>query len=387
MTYNEQYLNSSIRHQIDLLRYGAGVARKVNSILDETIVDLRKQVERRLGKSSVLDSGGLRRLQELEKAIVQTRTPAWNDVTTEWERSAVSLALEEPVYIDGVLTSLLPVELDLVAPSAATLRALATHAPFDGRTLSEWAEATAQADLMRIKQQVRIGMVQGESSRDIASRVFGARGATEVTRQQAEAVSRTIVIGTANAAQQAFLADNADLFDVEQFVATLDSRTTPVCRAHDGKQYPIGKGPNPPLHVACRSLRVAVIDGEAVGERPFKAGTEKQMLREYAAARGLDKVPKSRDDLPRGTKSDYDAFARRRMKQLTGTVPARMTYQEWLKSQSAEFQDDVLGPTRGKLFREGGVTLDRFVNRSGDELTLDELKARNVAVSNDVKGH
>lgn len=377
MTFNDQYLNASIRHQVDLLRYGAGVARKVNGILDETLGDLRQQVQRRLGKASGIDSAGLRRLRELERAIEQTRSPAWNDVTELWTRSAVDVALEEPVFIAGTLTSVLPVELDLVSPSSATLRALATERSFNGRFLKDWSDSTARADLTRIKQQIRIGMVQGESSRDIASRVFGARGAAQVTRGQAEAVTRTMVSGVANAAQQQFLADNSDLFDSEQLVATLDSRTTPICRAEDGKQYPVGQGPIPPLHVACRSLRVAVIDGAVVGDRPFKAGTERQMLREFAEARGLDSVPNSRDDLPRGTKGDFDAFSRRRMRELTGQVPARTTYQEWLKGQPAEIQDDILGPTRGKLFRDGGLTLDRFVSRQGDELTLDELKERN----------
>ena len=42
--------------------------------------------------------------------------------------------------------------------------------------------------------------------------------------------------------------------------------------------------------------------------------------------------------------------------------------QGWLGRQSAAFQDDVLGRTRGLLFRKGGLRLDRFVNRAGDEL-------------------
>lgn len=380
MTFNQQYFDATLRHQIDLLRFGTGVARKVNGILDETLVDIRKQVELRLGKSTGLSSSAdLRRLRELERAIVQTRTPAWNDVTAEWERQAIDVALEEPQFIAGTLTSVLPVELDLVTPSDATLRAVATHHPFQGRTLKQWADSVSRADLTRIHQQIRIGMVQGESAKDISRRVFGAKGAVQVTRGQVDAVTRTVINGTSNAAQQAFLKDNSDLFEMEQLVATLDARTTPICRAEDGKQYPVGKGPIPPLHVACRSLRVAVIGGEVVGERPFKAGTEKQMLREFADARGLDPVPKSRDDLPRGTKGDFDAFSRRRMRELTGQVPARTTYQEWLKGQPAAIQDDILGPARGKLFREGGITLDRFVNRQGDELTLDEIRERNEA--------
>jgi SPP1 gp7 family putative phage head morphogenesis protein len=378
VTFNQQYFDATLRHQIDLLRYGTGVARKVNGILDETLVDIRKQVERRLGKTTGLDATGLRRLRELERAINQTRSPAWNDVTAEWERQAIDVALEEPLFIGGTLTSALPVELDLVTPSDATLRALATTRPFQGKTLKEWADSARRADLTRIHQQIRIGMTQGESAKNIANRVFGAKGAMQITRGQTEAVTRTVISGVSNAAQQAFLADNSDLFDAEQLVATLDSRTTPICRALDGHQYPVGEGPIPPLHVACRSLRVAVIDGEVVGERPFKAGTQQQMLREYAEAKGLSGI-KSRDDLPRGTKGDFDAFSRRRMRELTGQVPARTTYQQWLQGQPAEIQDDILGPKRGKLFREGGLTLDRFVNRQGDELTLDEIRERNEA--------
>lgn len=376
MTFNEQFFDASVRHQIDLLRFGSGVARKVNGILDETRADLRRQVERRLGKVTGITGASLKRLRELERAIDQTRSGAWNDVTESWTRTAVDVALEEPLFMAGVATRILPVELDLVQPSAGTLRALATTRPFQGRHLKEWAQSAQRADLQRIHSQIRIGMVQGEGARDIAARVFGVRGAMSITRHQAEAVTRTVINGVSNAAQQEFLRENSDLFDVEQYVATLDARTTAICRALDGKQFPVGKGPVPPQHVNCRSLRVAAIDGEVIGERPFKAGTEQQMLREYAAQNNLGKLG-SRDDLPKGHKSKYDAFKRRRMRELTGQVPAKTTYQEWLKGQPPEIQDDILGPTRGKLFREGGLTLDRFVHRDGDELTLEELRQRN----------
>lgn len=50
-----------------------------------------------------------------------------------------------------------------------------------------------------------------------------------------------------------------------------------------------------------------------------------------------------------------------------------------LREKSAEFQDDVLGPTRGKLFREG-MTLDRFVDESGKEYTLKQLREKDSAL-------
>lgn len=376
MTYNEQFFDASLRHQIDVLRLGSGVTRKVNAILDETRADLRKQVEKRLAKGTALDSAGMKRLAELERAIDQIRSGAWNDVTQEWTRTALDVATEEPLFVSGVLRSILPVQLDLVMPAAATLRALATKRPFQGRLLKEWAESASRADLARIKQQIRIGMVQGESARDIAARVFGVKGAMALTRHQAEAVTRTVINGVSNAAQQEFLSENADLLEGEVFVATLDARTTLVCAGQDGKMYPVGKGPIPPLHVNCRSIRVGTIDGQVVGERPFKAGTEQQMLREYGEQYGL-KGLKSRDDLPRGHKSSFDAFSRKRMRELTGQVPAHTSYQEWLSKQPPDIQDDILGPTRGKLFRDGGLPLDKFTSREGDELTIDQLRERN----------
>lgn len=376
MTLNQDFFDASLRHQIDLLRFGNGVAKRVNAILDATRADLRKQVEKRLSKVTGITSASLKRLRQLESAIDRIRSPAWNDVSAEWERTAIEVALEEPIVIAGNLTRVVPVELDLVQPSPATLRALATRRPLQGKYLREWAQSIQASDRARIQQQIRIGMVQGEGARDIASRVFGDRGAMSITRHQAEAVTRTVINAVSNAAQREFLSENSDLFDVEQYVATLDARTTPICRSLDGKRFPIGKGPVPPQHVACRSLRVAALDGEVIGERPFTAGTEKQMLREYASQNGLGTLGSSKD-LPRGHKTKYDKFKRRRMRELTGQVPANTTYQQWLSGQSHEFQDDILGPTRARLFRDGGLKLDRFVSRDGDELTLEQLYQRN----------
>ena len=61
---------------------------------------------------------------------------------------------------------------------------------------------------------------------------------------------------------------------------------------------------------------------------------------------------------------------------MIGRIPAKVTYGEWLARQSVEFQDDVLGVTRGRLFRKGGLKLTKFVSRTGDEIPLSELARR-----------
>ena len=58
---------------------------------------------------------------------------------------------------------------------------------------------------------------------------------------------------------------------------------------------------------------------------------------------------------------------------MDGQVAETETYQTWLSKKSPEFQDDVLGKARGEMFRNG-TTLDRFVDDSGKQYTLEQLK-------------
>ena len=39
-------------------------------------------------------------------------------------------------------------------------------------------------------------------------------------------------------------------------------------------------------------------------------------------------------------------------------------------------QDDILGKTAGRLFRDGGLSVRQFVDRKGAALTLEELRRR-----------
>ena len=57
-------------------------------------------------------------------------------------------------------------------------------------------------------------------------------------------------------------------------------------------------------------------------------------------------------------------------KQVSGST----TYQQWLTRQPASFQDEILGQAKADLFRKGNLTLDRFVDENGRELTLEQLR-------------
>lgn len=379
-TANEELFNALVRHQILMLRLGQGMRMRIQRLLDKTEEDIADRIRSRLLNSTGLQTAAdLRRLETLLAMIRRARLDAWSQVTELWLEELVELSRQEPELLRGIIQTVAPVTLTFAMPTVEQLRALVTSSPFKGQTLARWASTIAQADLRRIEDQIRVGMIAGEGSAAIARRVVGSArlrgtdGVTQITRREAEGITRTAVAHISNMARREFILLNADLFSEELFVATLDSRTTPICRSLDGHHYAVGKGPIPPLHFHCRSLRVPSLNGLALGSRPFRASTRQQLLREFAEEEDLPSVPASRDAVPRGMKGRFDAFSRRRIRELTGQVPAKTTYQEWLSAQSASFQDDVLGPTRGALFRRGGLTLDQFVDQTGREVPLADL--------------
>lgn len=376
-TANEQFLDAMIRHQTYLLRYSGYVRNLINGILDKTEADLAEKILGRLANAP----GGLntpvewRRLQTLVDQIATIRGRAWDKVDEVFEDQMTQLALAESVSLAGIVQLTLPVQIDVVQPSARLLRSIALARPFQGKLLREWVDGMEDEDIRRIHGAIQTGMTAGESMQQITSRVIGNRsleGITQMTRQQVQAVVRTAVMHVSNHSRNAWFAENNDVVTQEYFVATLDSRTTPICRANDGKVFELGKGPLPPLHYQCRSLRIAHLDGVLAGDRPAKPFVERELVQEYADQNGMKGV-RNRDDLPHGTKGDFDKWSRGRIRELVGPIPASTNYQQWLKQQSKAFQDDTMGVTKARLFRDGDLPLDRFVNRNGDELTLSEL--------------
>lgn len=280
--------------------------------------------------------------------------------------------------MQSAVTGVVPVQLQLVLPTTPQLKAIVMSRPFEGRLLKDWAKSMEADDVRRIGDAVQKGMVAGETNDSIVRRVIGTKGmkgadgTTELSRRQVKAVVRTAVQHVANNARDDFFQANSDILDSEYFVATLDGRTTDICMANDGQRFPLGKGPKPPLHFQCRSIRIAGLAASFLGDRPMKPVTEKMLLQEYAEANNLGRVAK-RSALPLGHKGKFDTFSRKRVRELVGTVPSKTTYNEWLGGQSHAFQNEQLGVTKAKLFRDGGLPLSKFVAKDGRTLTLAQL--------------
>lgn len=384
-TANEELLDALVRHQTYLLRYSGYVRNRITSILNASEEELAEKIRDRLRTYTGLRTPvEWQRLERLQKQLSVIRMGAWDKASEVLREEMIQLAYKEPQFLSAAVQASLPVVIETTMPSSRMLRSIALSRPFEGRVLKDWASSMAAEDIRRIHSAIQLGMVAGETNDTIARRVVGTRalrgsdGMTEATRRQVQAITRTAVMHVANNARSEFFNENADIITGEQYVATLDARTTPICKSLDGKIFKPGKGPIPPLHYNCRSLRIAAINGALLGDRPAKPYTEKQLLREYGERNGLEGIA-SRDDLPYGTKGAFDKWRRNRIREMVGPIPAATNYQQWLKGQSVEFQNDTLGLTKGKLFREGGLTLDKFVNRNGDELNLSQLAQREAS--------
>jgi len=384
-TANEELLDALTRHQIYLSRVSGSVRDRIHRVLDDTEADLVGQIETRMARAAggLGSARELARLKAILRVVRRLRGRAWEQATKIWVEELSALALAESRIVAGLIDTASPVVLNLALPPPRLLSAIATSRPFEGRTLRQWARSVELEDLRRINNAVRVGMAAGETGPSIARRVVGTArlrgrdGLTQITRRNAEAITRTAVNHVGNSARAELFSENSDLFEQERFVATLDGRTTLVCAGNDGKVFSIGSGPIPPLHFACRSLRVPELGQGPISQRPARPATRRQLLREFGEEKGLGRIG-SRERLPRGTKGAFDRFERRRLRELTGRLPGKTTYAEFLRRQSREFQDDVLGPTRARLFRDGRLQLDRFTNRNGDQIPLADLARKHA---------
>lgn len=342
-TINEQLLDLAVSHQIGLQRLSTKTLRSVLVLL----ADLEEDVSARILRAGT--EIHQTRLESMLKGIRDLHSEAYAEVSSRLAIDAKSLAVYEAEFQSSLISKTLPVEVSFNVPSVTQLVAAATKRPFQGHLLKDWSKQLGANALRRVQAAVRQGAAEGQTTSEVVKRIRGTRalrykdGVVAMSRRGAESLVRTAMNHVATAAREATYEENSDLIGSVRWVSTLDNRTTPVCRANDGKVFKVGEGPRPPIHWGCRSTTVPVIK------------SWKDL--------GIDI-----DEAPSGTRAS-----------MNGQVPVSETYQSWLQRQPVAMQDDILGATRGRLFRAGGVTVERFVDATGRQYTIPELRARDAA--------
>jgi SPP1 gp7 family putative phage head morphogenesis protein len=396
------------RNAIDLNRYSNSVARRIINAYNDIIIDAVNQLRTIDELAAPVKAARLRAiLAQLKDSLGTWAGDATELTATELQgiaqlqsefvadqlrralpagaRDAVRTVEISPQFAQSVVTTD-PTQLNVVALSDDLFKSVygaealaqqagtgtfsltaakgATITLPNGEVISKAFRGIAVDQAERFSQVVRQGLLTGEPTPAIAKRLigslqFGEEGktvrqlvaaggqATAVADNQVVALVRTSINQVANTASQQVYEANSDITSKYRYVATLDTRTSAICRALDGKEFPYGKGPTPPQHFNCRSTTVPVIDYEGLGFTPPPEGTR--------ASAG-------------------------------GQVPADTTYGEWLAKQPLAVKAKALGAGKvayfDKLSEKYGpsAAITKLVRDDGSELTLDQLRARYGAV-------
>lgn len=340
MADQQTIFDVTLQHQIGLQQYANEETRTLRSVLDEYDSALFAALLAALlslpptASPAQLDAAIFTALQQNDAAYAavagryQADLPGLVDTEAEFSAGLVAAATDGQQTTPASST-------DLVGAAAA---AWAAAVLIQGSTFNEQAANLSNLRAKAVRDAVRVGWVNAESPAAIVAKLRGtisakySDGVFETHRGYLEALIRTAVTTVTEAVRDRVFDANPSAFRAVVWLSVLDSRTTPMCQARSGKLYtadsahrPLGHsnawgaGPGA-LHWNCRSTSAPVVAGE---------------------------------------------------------VP-RESYGTWLGRQPASFQDQVLGPSRGRLFRTGGYSLDRFVNDAGRRLTLSQLRAQDT---------
>ena len=394
------------RNAIDLNRFSNSVAKRIAVTYNDLILDIVDQLR---GLDEFDSSAKAVRLQAILAQLKQS-LDGWagtstllvvedlqglaqlqSEFVTNELRRALPLELREQIRsvqispqfaqsvatVDPTAINVVSLSDDLqaaVAGSPQTFRLTAAQGTTitlpNGKVLQKSFRGLAESQADLFAKTVRNGLLTGESTDQIARQLkgrlrFGQPGSlrqiaqaggqvTALANNQVNAMVRTSINQVANEASQQVYKANQDVTNRYRYVATLDSRTSAICRALDGQEFDYGKGPTPPQHFNCRSTTVPVIDYKGLGIEPPPPS---QLRRPNSAFKGARAV--------RGE-----------------GVPDNETYGQWLDKQSKATKQDVLGKSKvpyfNRLVNKYGPTdaIRKFVSADGSELTLEQLKRR-----------
>lgn len=253
---------------------------------------------------------------------------AAHDITSIVQRAQLAGVRRLPdVNVGGLITRQL-------VQSTARL----TDLPIQGLPFGDWWERQRVTMTSDVKRAIQQGIIEGKGPMAIVRRIIPERNQADPAvwrraRNEASILVRTTTNAVQNdAALESYRAAGDEISNSYRWLSIRDSRTSPICRALDGRvfRYSDETAPRPPAHLNCRSTTVPVF-------RP-------------AIAKALGRDP---------------------------SAPLTMqSYDQWLREQPAFRQNAILGPTRAEWYRARKMTLADAIDTDLRVLTLAQLRAR-----------
>lgn len=319
----------SVRRAVQLERFKVGLTNQLREILARADESIIRRVR------SVLRKGrGARELRILFNELRGLLDSSYANILEVLGDELVRLAIEEASWQARALSRTVPLNIAVGVPSPDQLERLTFQASSRGLTLNEMLAQSNLNHLNYYKSTVRSALLEGVGLPNLVARLTQPGGPLGRAQGSVERTARTAATSISSLARQQTFRKNTKLIKGVVWVATLDDRTSVVCAGLDGQVFPVDSGPRPPAHPNCRST-VA----------PVTKAAEEVARRVGPAARSS----------------------------MNGEVAGGVTFSQWLKTQPASIQEEVLGTTRARLFREG-LPMERFTANDLSPLSLEELR-------------
>lgn len=344
----EQTIEAETRHSVFVNRYAGGLSNDFVPFLER----LGRDIDSRLAKEGATIASAAR-LRALNKDVRELQAEIYASYQESLFDDLEGFSEHEGEFEHTLLGKTAPT-YDFDLPSTTQLWSASKAVPLvlpateTAKFLNPFIKDWSKTEIKKVNDLIQFGFAQGQTIDEMTRAVNQRLG--KQTKANNKAVVRTAVNHTSTTARERTMRENDDIVVGYKIVATLDSRTSDVCKGYDGLEvkWSDSNHPRPPFHPNCRTTTAPLLD-----ER-FSAKDEDGVRASTGAQGGQP------------TKADQ-------------------TYYEWLKNQGStkggrEFVFETLGNDRGKLLLDGGLTSDKFKKLTTDDLfapiTLKELKKK-----------
>lgn len=339
---NTEIYDKTIDRAAMIRLYERRVNGKITLVLDGHAVRLDKLI-----RDAELSTKGFERLREaVDQELLNTYRATFNVS----KKSLLDLAADQASYTYQTLEASMSKIWDTQRPPRRIDEEIVLERPlYKDYTLAQGWAGVSQGERIRLDSVIRKGMAEGKTVDQIALEVRKGN-VHDISRQQSKALVITAITSVHNQVDHEIYKANGKALRGWQYVAVLDSRTTPICAHRDGEIYPVEDTQHlPPAHFNCRSTTVPV----------FKSWDDVAKLEGVAHVRRTNLNNLSKEQI-----AFYD-----------GQTPLRESYNDWLSRQSDDVKLRHLGDySKVQLFNSGELTLSKFTNDEGNSIGIRELR-------------
>jgi hypothetical protein len=360
ISVNEWLQDEAIRKAVNFDHYSNNVVNRMLAIVNKMDARLFAELTLALERMDAT-SFTVQRLESLLSSVRAINADAFNQMGEAFRGELKDFAQYEASYHAQLLIGVMPVTVHVATVDIGQIYTAALSRPFQGMLLKDALKDIELGKAKKIREAIALGFAENKSTSQIIREIRGTRargyadGLMTASRANIATITRTALSHMAGFVQDRTTEANASLIKAVVWSSTLDLRTSSPCRLRDGLQYhpvthkpighslPWGQGPGR-YHWQCRSAQVYALKSNKELGIPFPDFT-----------------------MPDGTRASMD-----------GQIPKGVKYGDWLAKQSAARQDEVLGPTRGKLMRDGKLPMAAMSDQRGRFLTLEQLRDRDA---------